>query len=174
RDKTELILLGSRGLSNIRAFLLGSVSQQVATHAPCSVFVVKHGGAAVKRFLLAVDGSRAAEAAMRFLPAHFAPGRLRGAALYAWDYPLHPRPESLPLQMVEERYCRPLRRAGFPTVPRLARGHAAARIIEAVRRERPDLVVIGSRGLTGPTRLLLGGVSHKVVKYSSRSVLVVR
>jgi nucleotide-binding universal stress UspA family protein len=47
-------------------------------------------------------------------------------------------------------------------------------IVKVARRERPDLVVVGSRGMTGPKRLLLGGVSHKVVKYSRSSVLVVR
>jgi nucleotide-binding universal stress UspA family protein len=174
QENAELILIGSRGLSNIKGFLLGSVSQKVVTHAPCSVLVVKRKGATMKRFLLAVDGSRPSTAAMQFLISHVAPHRVRGTALYVWDYPLQPRPESLPLQMIEERYCRPLASAGFKATPRLVMGHSAAMIVKVARRERPDLVVVGSRGMTGPKRLLLGGVSHKVVKYSQSSVLVVR
>jgi nucleotide-binding universal stress UspA family protein len=37
----DLIVVGHRGLSPIRAFLLGSVSDRVVMHAPCSVLVVR-------------------------------------------------------------------------------------------------------------------------------------
>lgn len=37
---TDLIVLGSRGLTAARRFLVGSVSTRVATHAQCAVLVV--------------------------------------------------------------------------------------------------------------------------------------
>lgn len=37
----DLIVVGSHGLSGWRRFLLGSVSQAVAAHAPCSVEIVR-------------------------------------------------------------------------------------------------------------------------------------
>ena len=37
----DLIVLGSRGLSDIKAFLIGSVSDRVAHHAHCPVLIVK-------------------------------------------------------------------------------------------------------------------------------------
>ena len=37
----DLIVIGSRGLSGLGRFLLGSVSDRVVHHAPCSVTVVK-------------------------------------------------------------------------------------------------------------------------------------
>ncbi|HWD00651.1 MAG TPA: universal stress protein [Candidatus Sulfopaludibacter sp.] len=38
----DLIVLGSRDRSRVERFLLGSVSQSVVAHAPCSLLVVKH------------------------------------------------------------------------------------------------------------------------------------
>ncbi len=40
-DDYDLIVIGSRGLSGVQRFLLGSVSDRVVRHAPCSVWVVK-------------------------------------------------------------------------------------------------------------------------------------
>nr|CAA9270697.1 Universal stress protein family [uncultured Armatimonadetes bacterium] len=40
-DRTDLIVLGSRGLSGIQGFLLGSVSARVSHHAHCSVMIVR-------------------------------------------------------------------------------------------------------------------------------------
>ncbi len=53
-------------------------------------------------------------------------------------------------------------------------GQAAAQILEAASETRCDLIVMGSRGLSGLTRYLLGGVSHRVVRHSPCSVLLGR
>ena len=37
----DLIVIGSRGLSDVAAFFLGSVSGRVSQHAPCSVLIVR-------------------------------------------------------------------------------------------------------------------------------------
>jgi nucleotide-binding universal stress UspA family protein len=37
----DLILIGSHGYGNVKRFMLGSVLQAVATHAPCSVEIVR-------------------------------------------------------------------------------------------------------------------------------------
>jgi nucleotide-binding universal stress UspA family protein len=37
----DLILIGSHGYGAVKRFMLGSVSQAVATHAPCSVEIVR-------------------------------------------------------------------------------------------------------------------------------------
>lgn len=40
-DRPEMIVIGSRGLGRVRGALLGSVSQKVLHHAPCTVVVVR-------------------------------------------------------------------------------------------------------------------------------------
>lgn len=40
-SKTDLIVVGSKGLGAVLRFLLGSVSSKVADHALCSVLIVK-------------------------------------------------------------------------------------------------------------------------------------
>ena len=41
KNGVDLIVIGSKGMGAIERFLIGSVSSQVVTHAPCSVLVVK-------------------------------------------------------------------------------------------------------------------------------------
>ena len=42
KDGTDLIIIGNRGLGSAATrFLMGSVASKVATHAPCSVYIVK-------------------------------------------------------------------------------------------------------------------------------------
>jgi len=40
-EKVSLMVLGSRGLSQVKAFLLGSVSDKVSHHAKCPVLIVR-------------------------------------------------------------------------------------------------------------------------------------
>jgi len=40
-DKVDLIIIGSKGLSQSSRFKMGSVAAKVVKHSPCSVYVVK-------------------------------------------------------------------------------------------------------------------------------------
>jgi nucleotide-binding universal stress UspA family protein len=178
-EQTDLILMGSRGLSNIQAFLMGSVSQQVVTYAHCSVLIVKRNPSRLKKLLVAVDGSRSADDAIKFLVTHLQPHGLEITILYVYhpDY-IFTIPGAAISEYLDnwlrDTYSHPLEEAGFSVDTVCVTGHSAAKIVEVARRRRMDLIVMGSRGLTGLKRLLLGSVSRQVVKYSHASVLVVR
>ena len=53
-------------------------------------------------------------------------------------------------------------------------GHPVDRIISTASDEKVDLIVIGSRGLGGFERLLLGSVSEGVLRHAHCPVLTVR
>lgn len=56
----------------------------------------------------------------------------------------------------------------------IKKGHPASTIIELAEEGGYDLVVIGSRGLSGIKRALLGGVSNAVVQAVKTNVLIVK
>jgi nucleotide-binding universal stress UspA family protein len=43
QEQADLIVVGSRGLTGIKRYLLGSVSSKVSEHAPCNVMIVRAG-----------------------------------------------------------------------------------------------------------------------------------
>ncbi|WP_269758184.1 universal stress protein [Thalassobacillus sp. C254] len=40
-NKSDLIVLGSRGLNSLQQFILGSVSEKVLHTSPCTVLIIK-------------------------------------------------------------------------------------------------------------------------------------
>jgi len=61
-----------------------------------------------------------------------------------------------------------------PSKVEIVRGDPADEIIRLANIYQVDLIVIGSRGLTGINRILLGSVSSQVVADAHCSVLVVK
>ena len=53
-------------------------------------------------------------------------------------------------------------------------GPVARTIIAAAKRQKADLIVIGSRGLGDMESFLLGSVSHKVISLAHSNVITVR
>jgi nucleotide-binding universal stress UspA family protein len=67
-----------------------------------------------------------------------------------------------------------LRGAGLSTEARILEGDARERLLELIGEERVDLLVMGSRGRNGLSRLLLGSVSNHAATHAPCSVLVVK
>lgn len=62
----------------------------------------------------------------------------------------------------------------IPFQPFLIEGNPKTDIVETAHEQNADLIVVGSHGATGITRLLLGSVAEAVVRHARCSVLVVR
>jgi nucleotide-binding universal stress UspA family protein len=69
---------------------------------------------------------------------------------------------------------RRLREAGFSADIRVVNGDPRDALVELVRAEHADLVVMGSHGRTGFAKLVMGSVSSHVVTHAPCSVLVVK
>jgi nucleotide-binding universal stress UspA family protein len=67
-----------------------------------------------------------------------------------------------------------LRDAGLAVTTQVPTGHPAGEIVAAAEAHDADLIVVGSHGLTGFRRFLLGSVSDQVFQSARRSVLIVR
>ena len=67
-----------------------------------------------------------------------------------------------------------LRDRGFKTCARVLVGDAREAIIEMAKSEHADLIVVGSHGRSGLTKLLMGSVASHVVTHAPCDVLVVR
>jgi len=56
----------------------------------------------------------------------------------------------------------------------LLEGDPVDRVVEYAEKHRPDLIVVGSRGLSATGRFLLGSVSDGILHHAHCSVLVVK
>jgi nucleotide-binding universal stress UspA family protein len=192
-----LIVMGSRGHSRISRLLMGSVSDSVVRHAHCSVLVVRgdeHGEEGrsypPSNILLAFDGSKssseAAQAAAEIANAtdselhivfvlqpdryepHLGPEMWEG-----WQAGLE-RAKQHARSWVEGQAERIRGERTKSVEAHLALGKPAEEIVRLAEELGAGLIVVGSRGLGGIRRALIGSVSDSVVRHAHSSVLVVR
>jgi len=78
------------------------------------------------------------------------------------------------LHQVVARAASTLRETGFATEERVEVGDPRHTLVQIARDERADLLVVGSHGLTGVMKLMLGSVSSHVATHAPCSVLVVK
>ena len=188
-----LIVVGSRGLGGLRRALMGSVSESIVHHAHCPVLVVRtiEDGTSIfpTKIVLATDGSEeatlAAQAAIDLV-------NKTGSELhvvYVVPIPLAIDASSEALAMsevateeVRERAQRFLDEqvekievaGGRVTQAHVRLGRTNEEIITLGDELSAGLIVVGSRGLGGLRRALIGSVSDSVVRHAHCPVLVVR
>ncbi len=180
----RMLVVGSRGFGGFRGLLLGSVSQQLAEHAPCPVTVVRHDGEPadprIERILVGIDGSGPAAVAMSYAAdlaqrndAELLIAYASGPAviLDPMDVERSMPPEAL--RETVERWTAPLREDGIPHELVLIEGDARSALLDTVHDRNVDLLVVGSRGHGPVGRLLLGSVATSVVQHSDRPVTIV-
>jgi nucleotide-binding universal stress UspA family protein len=86
--------------------------------------------------------------------------------------------ENIDLRQVAEsllqRAAREAMSKGVEVETHVREGEPAEAILDVANQQHADLIVVGSRGLTGIKRYLLGSVSNKVSEHAHCSVMIVR
>jgi nucleotide-binding universal stress UspA family protein len=159
---------------------IGRVAAHVLRHAPCSVLVGRHAGPTFPGSILCgVDGSdssiETARLAARIAVAAGAELRLQHVVpVFEGDEREWTLDDDEPDPPEMESAAQAARAVGIRPIRTRAFGRPEYAILEAADRQGADLVVVGSRGLSGTTRMLLGSVSEYVATHAHCSVLVVR
>jgi nucleotide-binding universal stress UspA family protein len=169
----DLVVLGSRGLTAVDRFMLGSVSSTVASHARSSILIVKEPPRPIRRLLFATDGSTSSERALRFLRQDLRPSGVEALAVHILPFLKYPELKKAG-QSLLDRDAERLLQAGYTVTETLRLGHAADEILKAADRNKVDLIVTGAKGLGAVTRFFLGSISTKLLHHSTSSILIVR
>jgi nucleotide-binding universal stress UspA family protein len=192
RRRPDLVVVGSHGYSALDRALLGSVSAEVVDHSPVPVLVARR--ATLGHALIAVDGSDIALDAVDTVGRWPLLAMARNTVLSvipvsaAWwrsiavgDLTAAEARSSASTASVVGSYERFAQEAatrigavGIGSSVIVRSGAPAAEVLECAREVDADLIVLGSHGRTGLSRLVLGSVARSVLNRAPCSVLIVR
>ena len=192
----DLIMVGSHRSNAVARFLLGSVSRAVLRSAPCSVEIVRPSPRGVPassrgmKLLVGTDGSNCSEKATHAVANRPWPAETLVRVISVRE-PIAPESTmALDPSLMEEILERERRRAEDAlTSARQILSSAGLKLcdssetlfgdprsvlLDEAKSWGADLVVVGSHGLHGLDRVLLGSVSEAVAMHAHCSVEVIR
>jgi nucleotide-binding universal stress UspA family protein len=189
REKgADLIAMGTYGKKGLKRLIMGSVTSAVVLKAPCDVLVVKRPCSECNgrygSLLIPYDGSEFSKKALRRAFEFEKLDDGRATALY-----VIPRYEEMVGFIRSESISRALHReaqkitdsakelaaansVSLETV--VEEGHAADRIVETAARINNDLIIMGSYGMRGVDRAIMGSTAERVIMNAPCPLLIVR
>lgn len=192
--RPDVIVIGARGLGGMSRMLLGSTSERLVKHAPCSVLVTHppEGSTGIHRILVADDGSPTAQAAVQRFGT-LAPDASRSITVlgilereilemiqgYGGEVlsDAH-RLTDAEHKAVEDRLEKSAEVLRASTANVQVAIHKSAEvagdILDTAVADKSDLIVIGSHGQSAWERFLLGSVPLRVLHYTPCSVWIER
>jgi len=183
----DLVILGAHSGSRLSGSFFGTRAVKIAAVSHCPVAVIPHEKTTTPTpgVVVGVDGSEAAKKAIAFAAEEASARGVPLIAVYAWMPPLTPGLEYLwSEELVESQRASAeeaiaIGTAGLATrYPDLAierkivQSPPVAALLSVA--EQADTIVVGSKGRSGLTRLLLGSVSHGVLQALTRTTIVTR
>lgn len=194
--RADLIVVGSHGHAAVQRAILGSVSQNVLHHAPCSVRISRGpmpSNVRPLRILLGVDGSVGSATAISAVAGRQWPQGSEVRIITAADLKLAilmfaagssntvspkfrgvPDDEEAYATRMLEQVARELRPCGLSTSTIVRDGDPKRVLLREAEYWAADCIFVGSQGLSAVQRLLIGSVSSAVAARAHCSVEVVR
>jgi nucleotide-binding universal stress UspA family protein len=187
----DLTVMGTHGHSALAHFFLGSVAERVVRHAPCPVLTVAQdrkeywNNPDYQNIVVAFDFSEHSKKAAREARDIATQYGARLEALYVVEQEVHPAfylkwresiARELPqiAEQAQESLRSTLGEEGFQDLDvhvKIGDGKAHAEISKFARANQVDLIVMGTHGLSGLDRMLLGSTTERVVRIASCPVL---
>jgi len=176
----DLVVIGATGRSAIERILLGSTSDYIATHAPCSVLVIRpcltvDRGKGL-RIALGYEESRPAQAALEEIQ-EFKWGKHVQLHIVSVCQSLARLPSSavdeirLGAKRAFERLCD----IGFPAQLHLIEEeHIGEGLVNYAEDHHCDIVVVGETPRTRLGRILMGSTTRFVLRHAPCSVWITR
>jgi len=163
RTDADLIVVGAHERSHLKALWVGSTTEWLLHHPPSPLAVVRSGGV-VKKVVFATDGSAHSQRA------------IEAFAALPWS-----TATEVTVVCVEDGHVDTaaaiasasavLDAAKVPSTVEQIKGKAKKVIPELLNDRHPDLVVLGTRGLTGWKRMRFGSTAAAVVHTTHGSAL---
>jgi nucleotide-binding universal stress UspA family protein len=181
-ETCNLIVLGSRQVTGRKRLRLGSISSIVTSKAEQPVLVVKQPPAVSpallwRRLLVATGGSPWSEAAVDHALSLARQQQVDVSLLYV-ETGRRPPPASVPAVVEEKGFLAVAEAravaAGVSYEIHVAYGDVTEAILGTTTQQHCDLIVLGSRGLTGWKRLMLGSISNAVAVKAAQPVMIVK
>ncbi len=170
-ERADVIVMGP-GTHGLARKMLGDATSKVICNANSPVLVVPKASKPWRnRIMLATDGSAAAERATGFAASL---ARCFGLPLTVLSVqsPKHSPERQAEAAKIVERAVEALASQGLTVAGALRRGTPTDEIFHALEDARADLIVMGSQGRTGLSRLLVGSNSLEVIGRARCPVLV--
>lgn len=125
-----------------------------------------------KQILLADDGSQHSQAAIQLICDLPFPADTHITVVSVFTPLQASNHEAYRESLEKSKAC--LYQRGLDVKTELMLGYPAEKIVELAESLKPDLIILGAKGLRATLGILLGGVAQQVVEYANQPVLVVR
>lgn len=185
-EDTDLVVLGARGMGQIREQMFGSVSHRIMTHAPCSTLIVKKPLRKIQQVLIPVESQEDGEAVVRFLKKKPFREPMSATVLHVIPFsePVWPVGAMISPEFRKEMIAygekftneitTELKQMGHQAKGLVVVGAPSHTIIEEADKHAADVIMMRTHSRSGVSRFLLGSVSHSVVHHTETSILFVR
>jgi nucleotide-binding universal stress UspA family protein/predicted transcriptional regulator len=189
--RCDLLVIGHQGHSGVWGAFLGSTADKLVSHVSSSILVVRAKGGKMlyRRVLVALDGSplswqafqtglqmaKSLRASLRVIsvvegprtPPAASPAPSTNSGELRWDWGTY-------MQQTQVLAQAQAAAVGVHLETTIREGHASSVLIDAVREDANDLLLLGATGHEHPWSSTTGGTARKVANEAPCAVMLVR